>query len=330
MKKDDLTKDMTGLFVKGGLVLLVLLLAMSAIVSLMTGSSMFSPTNWSAIKSIFIISLIVFLMLFMAIMIMTVFVTKSTPAVSKSAIYKDNTLRYEEYDEKGRKHRKTFSITNIDAYLDKYKQMFIIDDIVLGKKNGSEKSNINTLLLKMPDGQEMSLNQLNSSDPKEYIRICSFLNDICNYDEQELYWRLGSTVSKENLILDGRELINDLKKTASVLNDEQINEMIDETIASINTLDENIGKYSSRNRIRKIYDHYLPLLIKIMNNYNTIDFIEDTERKTGARKELVDTINLINTALSSLTDSSEEDSQDALEAEVSEAEKLLEKVEKKA
>ena len=27
MKKDDLTKDMTGLFVKGGLVLLVLLLA---------------------------------------------------------------------------------------------------------------------------------------------------------------------------------------------------------------------------------------------------------------------------------------------------------------
>ena len=105
---------------------------------------------------------------------------------------------------------------------------------------------------------------------------------------------------------------------------------IDETIASINTLDENIGKYSSRNRIRKIYDHYLPLLIKIMNNYNTIDFIEDTERKTGARKELVDTIDLINTALGSLTDSSDEDSPDMFEAEVSEAEKLLEKVEKKA
>lgn len=322
MKKDDDTKLMTSIFIKGSLVILALLIVLSFIASLIHGVPVTAFSE--VIKTIFPISVFILLILFISVLIGAIFKVKTTPEVKPSVIYRDNTLKYQVIENK-RRRPKTIKIDNIDAYLDKYKTMYIIDNLMLKKKNYNEKSNINNLLIVENDKSE-SLNTINNNNTNKYNRICSFLDSIKTYSVDDLYWRLKSYVSKENLILNGKELSDSLINLNKLVNDKDINNSVINTLSLIEQMNIKINDVGSKDQIRKVYDHYLPMLIKILDDYiNLGDNELDRTNNDLAKNRLIKTFALINEALNKLSDTDEEGMYDRLEASVNEVEELLQK-----
>lgn len=322
MKKDDDTKLMTSIFIKGSLVILALLIVLSFIAALVNGVPFTAFRE--VIKVIFPISMFILLILFISVLIGAIFKVKTTPEVKPSVIYRDNTLKYQVIENK-RRRPKTIKIDNIDAYLDKYKTMYIIDNLMLKKKNYNEKSNINNLLIVENDKSE-SLNTINNNNTNKYNRICSFLDSIKSYSVDDLYWRLKSYVSKENLILNGKELSDSLINLNKLVNDKDINDSVNNTLSLIEQMNIKINDVGSKDQIRKVYDHYLPMLIKILDDYIHLGDNElDKTNNDLAKNRLIKTFALINEALNKLSDTDEEGMYDRLEASVNEVEELLQK-----
>ena len=322
MKKEDDTKLMTSIFIKGSLVILALLIVLSFIAALVNGVPFTAFRE--VIKVIFPISMFILLILFISVLIGAIFKVKTTPEVKQSVIYRDNTLKYQVIENK-RRRPKTIKIDNIDAYLDKYKTMYIIDNLMLKKKNYNEKSNINNLLIVENDKSE-SLNTINNNNTNKYNRICSFLDSIKTYSVDDLYWRLKSYVSKENLILNGKELSDSLNNLNKLVNDKDINDSVNNTLSLIEQMNIKINDVGSKDQIRKVYDHYLPMLIKILDDYIHLGDNElDKTNNDLAKNRLIKTFALINEALNKLSDTDEEGMYDRLEASVNEVEELLQK-----
>ncbi len=322
-KEKDTLWPMLGIFLRGTLVILGLMLGMTALISLFSGRTFSADAIWKDFKMIFILSLIVLLILFLVIMIMTVFRVQTTPATGSSVILKDNTLRYETRDENGKKKRVTFSIRTIDRYLDRYGKMRIIDGMELEKRNSGSKSNLNNLLVNR-DGKKISLNELNETDPKEYLRVCRFLESISSYDQDKLYWHLNTAIAKEEVILKGDELFDQLREAGKGIRDEQITDSIVLIQRDIEGLKARIEADGSSDKIRKLYDHYLPMLLGILKEYGRL------EESDGDRKDLADsknklmlTFGYVDQAIVSLSETDSKEDFEKLEAAVNDVAMVL-------
>ena len=319
---------MLGVFLRGTLVILGLLLGMTALISMFSGRTFSADAVWKDFKMIFILSLVVLLLLFIAIMVLVIFKADTTPATGKSVILKDNTLRYETKDEKGRKKRVTFSIKNIDQYLDQYGKMRIIDGMELEKRNSGSRSNLNNLLVSR-DGKKISLNELNAQDPKEYLRVCRFLESISSYDKDKPYWHLNSAISREEVVLKADEISDKLKDIGKLIMDEEVTDNIDRIRYDIEGLKTRIEADGSSDKIRKLCDHYLPMLMGILREYERLEE-SDGDRKdlTDSKNKLMLTFDYVDQAIVSLSETDSKEDFEKLEAAVNDVAMILKTQEK--
>ena len=206
--------------------------------------------------------------------------------VKQSIVSRDNTLKYENPDYK---EIRTFSIENIDKYLDKYDEMYIVDEYILKKKNKNKKSNINNLILVKNNNQTL-LSDIYHDNQSLYKRICIFLEKITKYDITELYWRNRSLVFVENIIIKGKSTIKQLNTIKASIDDKEITDCIDDTINEINRIDLELSV--TNDSIRKIFEAYFPVLISVLNEFSAIDK-ENTQYQTIRNNllELFETIN---------------------------------------
>ena len=206
--------------------------------------------------------------------------------VKQSIVSRDNTLKYEYPDYK---EIRSFSIENIDKYLDKYDEMYIVDEYILKKKNKNKKSNINNLILEKNNNQTL-LSDIYHDNQSLYKRICIFLEKISEYDITELYWRNRSLVFVENIIIKGKSTIKQLNSIKDSIDDKEITDCIDNTINEINRIDLELSV--TNDSIRKIFEAYFPVLISVLNEFSAIDK-ENTQYQTIRNNllELFETIN---------------------------------------
>ena len=204
----------------------------------------------------------------------------------QSIVSRDNTLKYENPDYK---EIRSFSIENIDKYLDKYDEMYIVDEYILKKKNKNKKSNINNLILEKNNNQTL-LSDIYHDNQSLYKRICIFLEKISEYDITELYWRNRSLVFVENIIIKGKSTIKQLNSIKDSIDDKEITDCIDNTINEINRIDLELSV--TNDSIRKIFEAYFPVLISVLNEFSAIDK-ENTQYQTIRNNllELFETIN---------------------------------------
>ena len=317
MENKDRDLPVFSMLIKAGAIILVLLFVLAAIASATTGISMFDPEIFAMLSTIFKIALGVLGLLILIPFIVVIFFKKGDVSLNgPSALVKDNALRYDAY-ENGKKRKKTFDIRNIDKYLNTYKQMYVIDNMILSKPDASKKSNANTLFIELPDKTKMSLRQLSVEDKDLYNRLCAFLDSISDLDEIALQFRLGSLVQKETIINSAKKAISSLKALRSQIQDKEVKEQLDKTIGK---LSDDQDRIDNNDRVRKLYERYLKLLVDICNNYAVLEKHNTAPNSLiKTKSNLLETFALIDEAL----DKADSKDDVEIEAEVKNIEEVL-------
>ncbi|MBO7697843.1 MAG: hypothetical protein J6S38_02260, partial [Erysipelotrichaceae bacterium] len=221
--------------------------------------------------------------------------------------------------EDGKKKKKTFNIYNIDKYLTTYRQMYVIDNMILRKPDPSKKGNANTLQIELPDKTKMSLRQLSVEDRDLYNRLCAFLDSISDLDEIALQFRLADLIQKETIINSANETIRSLKMKRNQIQDEEVLKQLDSTIEKISDEQDRID---NNDTVRKLYEKYLKLLVDICDNYALLEkHNTDPKSLIKTKKNLLETFALIDAAL----DKADIQGDSEVEAEVKNIEEVLTK-----
>ena len=319
MEKQHYDFSPFGFLIKAGAIILALLFVLALITSATTGIPLFDPAILKMLSDIFIIALVVLGLLLLIPFIVIVFIMKGEVHMTgSSALVKDNALRYDAYED-GKKKKKTFDIRNIDKYLSEYKQMYVIDGMILTKPDKNKKANANTLYIELLDKTKMSLRNLSVEDKDLYNRLCAFLDSIHDLDEIALQFRLGSLVQKETIINSAREAINSLKALRRQIQDEEVTDQLDKTIEKLSSDQDRI---ENNDMVRKLYERYLKLLVDICNNYAVLEKYNTAPNNLVKTKQnLLETFALIDAAL----DKAESKDEAEIEAEVKSIEEVLTK-----
>ncbi|MBO7676750.1 MAG: hypothetical protein J6S49_04475 [Erysipelotrichaceae bacterium] len=305
--------------IRAGVFILILLLVLALITSAVTGISMFDPAIFKMLTDIFKIALVVLGLLIVLPFIVIIFFKKGEVNLNgPSALVKDNALRYEIYED-GKKKKKTFNIYNIDKYLTTYRQMYVIDNMILRKPDPSKKGNANTLQIELPDKTKMTLRQLSVEDRDLYNRLCAFLDSISDLDEIALQFRLAGLIQKETIINSANETIRSLKMKRNQIQDEEVLKQLDSTIEKISDEQDRID---NNDTVRKLYEKYLKLLVDICDNYALLEkHNTDPKSLIKTKKNLLETFALIDAAL----DKADIQGDSEVEAEVKNIEEVLTK-----
>ena len=322
----DREKGTFSIFLKAAFFMLGLVLLLAALTSWKTGISIFDKEIMSCLSTILIISLVILGVLCLSVFTAAIFGKKNERIPGQSALIKENTLRYEGKDERGRKRKLSVDLKKIDDFLSQYSELYMIKGTRLHKQDPKGKSNANTLIVTLSDGSEMSLNALHFADPKLYSEICAYLARISGKDAIDLSFRMRKYAAEEDLILSGRETCAKLKELSRQVKDREVKAKIGETARKIGDFEPNI--VNQADRVRKLYDHYLPMLCAICENYIVMEgHDEKIVDLSESRKRLTDTLTLIDAAFDSLKSGEETESFEQLEADTEKLDTLLRKEE---
>ncbi len=310
-------------FIKAAFFMLSLLLVLAVLTSLNTGISMFDREVMSLLSTIFILSLCILGVLALSVFAVAIFGSKNTSS-GQSALIKDNTLRYETKGENGRKKKVSIDLRKIDSYLSQYSELYMIRGTKLVKKDKKAKPNANTLFLVKEDGSQISLNELSKADAAFYNEVCGFLDRIKDKDAIDLSFRMRKYAAESDLILSGRETMAKLKLLSRKVKNRKVKEKINETISRIKDAEAGIIDHSDQ--LRKLYDHYLPMLVQITDDYITMEGHDQSIVDiSSSRQRLLDTFVLIDSVFTSMGSEEEAIGIEELDADVQKVNALLAK-----
>ncbi|MBQ6492843.1 MAG: hypothetical protein IJI92_03135 [Erysipelotrichaceae bacterium] len=310
------SSDVVLFFLKIGAFFLGLLLILFFITSAVTGISMFNEEIMKLLTVLFGITVFIVIILALALVGAIFGLSKSPVRNTGSMVVKDNALKYEYRDENSRKRKKSFSLTNIDRYLNDYKEMYLPDDLRLYKADPNKKSSAINLMVETSDKRKLSLKDLYFEDADQYNRICAFLDRISDKDEIDLEFRLRKYVAQENILYAGEDAVRTFKELRKEISDKTIKAQIDRTIENIRKTSTCIDQIDRDDQMRKLYDNYMDMLVEILKNYATLEKHEKRpEELNKAKEKLLQTFELINSAFDALISGKEEEKIEELEAD---------------
>jgi len=321
---DNEGKYAAKLLMRFGLIVLGLLLALFIVASVVSGVSLTNPAILKMFVDIFGISVGIIALLGVAFFAAAIFLMRSPAQKSGSMVVKDGSMKYEYRDENNRIRKKTVNLSNIDKYLNDYKEMNIIDDLKLYKKDKSKKANVMTMFIEKPDGKVLSLKDLYFEDKNEYNRIGAFLDRIAKKDEIDLEFRLRKYVAVDNIINSGREKILVLKDYKRQIKDKDVVNGISEIINDITDMEDDIAAIEDYDKVRKLYDNYLGMMIGILDNFQNLEKYEKRpEELAKAKQQLLQSFKLIDSAFEALKTGKAEEKFEELEADVTTHEEIV-------
>ncbi len=313
-------------FIKAAFFMLALVLVLAVLTSAKTGISFFRPEIMSVLSTIFVLSLVLLGCLALGLFIAALAMGKNAPVRSGSTLIKDNTLRYDVRDERGRKRKKTIDIRKIDDFLSRYTELYMIRDTRMHKQDVKAKSNANNLVVSLPDGREISLRQLHGEDPEFYDQICAYLDKIKDKGAIDLSFGMRRYAAEEDLALQGDEILVKMADLRKKVSDKEVRELIRETEAKIADSRDKIE--GNGDKLRRLYDHYLGMLNEIIGNFITLEShdasIVDISK---AKEQLTETLHLIGSAFDSL--GMKEEGFEQLDAQVQGADQYMNQVQRK-
>ena len=323
MKKETKEELNTlSIFIKTAFFMITLLLVLAVLTSAKTGISFLNKDIMSVLTTILVISLVILGVLALGVIFSAMFMGKDTPSGGRSTLIRDNTLKYEVRDEKGRKRKKTIDITKIDDFLSQYSELYMVKDTRLHKQDKKAKSNANNLIVTLSDGSEISMRKLNNDDPVLYDQICAYLDKIKDKDVINLSFRMRAYAAQEDLKIQGEEAVASMKALRRQVSDKDVKAKIDVTVEKIMEGESKIE--DNADKMRRLYDHYLPMLNQIIADFVTLESHDSKiVNITQAKNQLMDTFDLINAAFDSI--GSKEESFDELEASVQTANAYMSK-----
>lgn len=265
----------------------------------------------------------IFIVLFI---IYNVFKAASTPDFRSSSRVRNSSSRR-------RSNSKTLSNRDrnrIDKKLEKYFRqnikLPIVDNIALTTKNGNYTV-IEDLYISMDDELIMSMEEFRNDFSDMYDKICELLLAFSK-EEDNVF---NSVETKKEEVKVQEELSNAQKYIDKInsLNVDIANEEVKNGLYQTSALLKQIDLYADEDdddKLTKLYDYYLPILTKILENYKNLGKInaKNDEFKKN-ETQLVKTIALINEALKEMNKSLHEDEYMNLSADITTLQSLLKK-----
>ena len=265
----------------------------------------------------------IFIVLFI---IYNVFKAASTPDFRSSSRVRNSSSRR-------RSNSKTLSNRDrnrIDKKLEKYFRqnikLPIVDNIALTTKNGNYTV-IEDLYISMDDELIMSMEEFRNDFSDMYDKICELLLAFSK-EEDNVF---NSVETRKEEVKVQEELSNAQKYIDKInsLNVDIANEEVKNGLYQTSALLKQIDLYADEDdddKLTKLYDYYLPILTKILENYKNLGKInaKNDEFKKN-ETQLVKTIALINEALKEMNKSLHEDEYMNLSADITTLQSLLKK-----
>lgn len=265
----------------------------------------------------------IFIVLFI---IFNVFKAASSPDVRSSSRVRNSSSRR-------RSNSNTLSNRDrnrIDKKLEKYFRqnikLPIVDNIALTTKNGNYTV-IEDLYISMDDELIMSMEEFRNDFSDMYDKICELLLAFSKQDDTVF----NSVETKKEEVKVQKEISNAQKYIDKInsLNVDIANEEVKNGLYQTSALLKQIDLYADENdddKLTKLYEYYLPILTKILENYKNLGKInaKNDEFKKN-ETQLVKTIALINEALKEMNKSLHEDEYMNLSADITTLQSLLKK-----
>ena len=123
-----------------------------------------------------------------------------------------------------------------------------------------------------------------------------------------------------------QKFINEINALNTNIPDDKISKDLYETCAYLKQIDDLSKKLpNTKDKLNKLYDHYLPILIKILQQYESLQVATSDPAYGETKEKLSNTIQLINTAMKNIISSMTDQDFINLSADISTLEAVLKK-----
>ncbi len=278
------------------------------------------------------------------LLIIAVVVGIAMASVSSYKNSQSSSNGYHSYTTHGNYHRSSSDkVSKINLYLRKYfrtrTSILVVDGVELRLRD-SQYASLASLDVYRNNAYICSLNEYQRRYPESYNAILNNLVSIASTNpiqddvfeaevvenpqpKQEAPKRERSSSPKEKRAQYFMDTINELNND---IPDEEITNGLYETcslLKQIQTLEEKFP--NSKDKLKKLYEYYLPILIKILTQYTDLQYAKTDPSYEETKDKLIRTIHLINDAMEKIISSMTDEDFINLSADISTLEAVLKK-----
>lgn len=214
------------------------------------------------------------------------------------------------------------------AYFDKNYSLPVFEDIHLVTKNGKYGA-FEELYISKGGEVIISLEEFGNTFPGTYGEILSLLKEFAKQKEEVLQAEVKvpeTKIEASDKLSDAEKYIEKINDLNDVVDQEEITNGLYQTCSLLKQIDTASKTYDNIPKLDKLYDYYLPILVKILENYKKLS---DTGIKNkdfkDSESQLIKTIILINEALKNINETIHEDEYMNLSADITTLQSLLKK-----
>lgn len=178
---------------------------------------------------------------------------------------------------------------------------------------------------RFPDSYKIMINDLYDRANREMNRMSDDIVDVEVTPSKPKPKQTQAQPKKEELST-AQKYINQINSLNTNIPDDKISKDLYETCAYLKQIDDLSRKLpNTKDKLNKLYDQYLPILIKILTQYESLQVATTDPAYEETKKKLSDTIQLINTAMQNIISSMTDEDFINLSADISTLEAVLKK-----
>ncbi len=233
------------------------------------------------------------------------------------------------------KNNKTYNLNNADInkidkklnnYFKKNISLPVIDGISLTTQSG-KFTTVDQLYLTYKDEKICKLCEFRNQYGDVYKKIMDLLLVFANKGEDVLRAEVKTEdIKPSKKLSDADKYIDEINKLNDAIPQEEITNGLYQTCDLIRQVDLLSENHKDNNKISKLYDYYLPILVSALEKYKKL---QDSKVKSDdfyqSEAGLIKTIVLINEALKTICASMQEDDYMNINADVNTLQSLLKK-----
>ncbi len=247
-----------------------------------------------------------------------------------SLIKKSSTATQSDYTPKQEKtfisnHKKMQIDSRLKEYFKTNYRLPIFDDIALVPISGAYTA-FEDLYIAKGDETIINLEDFGNRFPTTYDEIVSLLVTFSRQKEEVIKAEVKAPkIEEEDKLSQAEKYIEKINGLNVDIQKEEIKNGLYQTCALLKQIDIAV-KDDDDDKIRKLYDYYLPILVKILDNYKTLANVsKDSEDFKDCENQLIKTIILINEALKTINETLHESDYMDLSADITTLQSLLKK-----
>ena len=213
----------------------------------------------------------------------------------------------------------------LNAYYKDNMKLAVCDGIALTTKNGNY-TGVDDLYLTYDNELIISLAEFRNNYGDIYQRILELLLAFAKSDNTEAKESAqAKMVTPIKEVSKAQSYIDKISGLNIDINNAEVKNSLDQTCKLLKQIDLYAGEEDAE-RLSKLYDYYLPILTKILENYKELGKVSaDSNEFKHNETQLLKTIVLINEALKEMNKSIHEDDYMNLSADITTLQSLLKK-----